>query len=122
MRRRPREQSMVKICLVSHGHPAGNPRLVREADALDAAGFEVMAVTPRFVPRLVPFDREITAPAGWRHEYVDFLDRGRLRWQFVRARRRLSAALSDRLPSDSLVSRACNYANPELGRLAAREQ
>ena len=31
------------ICLVSPGHVASNPRLVKEADALCAAGFHVLA-------------------------------------------------------------------------------
>jgi len=112
---------MVKVCLMSHGHPAGNPRLVREANALHGAGFDVVAITPQFVPRLVPFDREIVVAGGWRHRYVDFLNQSGRRWHFVRARRRIAAALADRVATEALVSRACNYANPELARLAAEE-
>ena len=113
---------MVKVCLISHGHPAGNPRLVREAHALHDAGFDVVVITPRFVPRLVAFDREIVAGAGWRHRCVDLLPGGAGRWQFVRARRRISASLAGLVRSEALVSRACNYANPELARLAADER
>jgi glycosyltransferase involved in cell wall biosynthesis len=113
---------VVKVCLISHGHPAGNPRLVRDADALHEAGFDVVVITPQFVPRLVPFDREIVARAGWRHRYLDFLSGSRHRWHFVRARRRMSASLAGRLRTESLVSRACNYANPELARLAIEER
>jgi glycosyltransferase involved in cell wall biosynthesis len=113
---------MVKVCLISHGHPAGNPRLVREAHALHDAGFDVVVITPRLVQRLVPFDREIVAGAGWRHRCVDLLPGGTGRWQFVRARRRISASLAGLVRSEALVSRACNYANPELARLAAEER
>lgn len=113
---------MVKVCLISHGHPAGNPRLVRDADALHEAGFDVVVITPQFVPRLVIFDREIVARAGWRHRALDFLSGRRQRWHFVRARRRMSAALAAHLPTEALVSRACNYANPELARLAIQER
>lgn len=109
---------MVKICLVSHGHPAANPRMVREADALSGAGYEVSVVTPRFVERWVPFDDRLAAQAQWRHQFVDFL-RKRRSWAYVRARRRLCETLSGAFPTQGFVGRACNYANPELARLAA---
>ena len=33
-----------RVCLVSGGHPSSNPRLVKEADALAAAGYELTVV------------------------------------------------------------------------------
>lgn len=110
---------MVRVCLVSHGHPAANPRMVREADALSGAGYEVSVVTPRFVERWAPFDDRLAAQAAWRYRFVDFLHEHRRSWSYVRARRRLCEALSAVLPTESIVGRACNYANPELARLAA---
>lgn len=111
----------MKICLVSHGHPAANPRLVREADALYGAGHDVSVVTPRFVSRLVPFDREILNAAGWRYRCIDFLDGDPVRWRYIRFRRRVAAFIANTLPSESLVARACNYSNPELARLATEQ-
>lgn len=39
-----------RICLVTPGHLSTNPRLVKEADALAAAGHEVSIVSARFMP------------------------------------------------------------------------
>ncbi|MDH5230958.1 MAG: hypothetical protein OEY38_12910 [Gammaproteobacteria bacterium] len=36
----------IKICLVGPGHVASNPRLVKEADALQQAGYDVRVVAP----------------------------------------------------------------------------
>lgn len=110
---------MMKVCLVSHGHPAANPRMVREADALSGAGYEVLVVTPRFVERWVPFDNRLAAQAAWRYQFVDFLREHGRSWSYVRARRRLCEALSAVLPAEGILGRACNYANPELARMAA---
>lgn len=38
-----------RICLVTPGHLSTNPRLVKEADALAAAGYEVSVVSARFI-------------------------------------------------------------------------
>ena len=51
----------MKICLVSHGHPAANPRMVREAGALVAAGYDVSVATPRFMERWVSYDEHLAA-------------------------------------------------------------
>src|SRR5665213_3279271 len=40
---------MARICLISPGHLSTNPRLVKEADALVAAGHEVSVIVADFV-------------------------------------------------------------------------
>ncbi|MEK6788318.1 MAG: hypothetical protein AABY68_05145 [Pseudomonadota bacterium] len=47
-----------RICLVTPGHLSTNPRLVKEADALSAAGFEVTVVASRFIAWADAADRE----------------------------------------------------------------
>ena len=44
-------ESIVKqrICLVTSGHLSTNPRLVKEADALFSAGYEVSIISSRFI-------------------------------------------------------------------------
>jgi hypothetical protein len=54
------------ICLVSPGNLAANPRLVKEADALQQAGYAVTAVVSDYSPGLRPFDDAIIAGAPWR--------------------------------------------------------
>ncbi len=109
----------MRVCLVSHGPPSANPRLVREADALFEAGCEVFVITTRFVERWVRFDQEMMKSAGWQYRYVNLLRNPTL-WNYVRARRRLAEAAVSWFPMDFLISRACNYANPELANLAAQ--
>lgn len=60
-----------RICLVTPGHLASNPRLVKEADALQAAGYQVHVVAGRYYPALDPQDREIHTTASWSHTVVD---------------------------------------------------
>ncbi len=57
---------MVKrICLVSPGHLASNPRLVKEADALHEAGFAVKVVAGDMTPGVRSLDDKILARATW---------------------------------------------------------
>jgi len=39
---------MAKICIITQLHPSLNPRLVKEADALTEAGYEVSVIAPDF--------------------------------------------------------------------------
>ena len=39
---------MATVCLVTTGHPSTNPRLVKEADALAEAGYDVRVVATKF--------------------------------------------------------------------------
>ncbi|MFB9844077.1 glycosyltransferase family protein [Mucilaginibacter ginsenosidivorans] len=48
-----------KVCLVTPGHIASDPRLVKEATALSAAGYQVYLVFTQHVEELVAYDRRI---------------------------------------------------------------
>lgn len=115
---------MKRICLISHGQPSADPRMVRSADALAAAGFQVSVMTPRFNAKWAPADRRLVERARWRYRFVDFLEGkgARLRWQWVRLRVHGARFLSQGILSEAILSRACNYANPELAALAAGER
>jgi glycosyltransferase involved in cell wall biosynthesis len=54
-----------RICLVSPGHVASNPRLVKEADALCAAGYQVRVVAGDSMAAVRPLDDTILATAPW---------------------------------------------------------
>jgi glycosyltransferase involved in cell wall biosynthesis len=53
------------ICLVSPGHVASNPRLVKEAEALSAAGFNVRVVAADYLSAIRPLDDEVLRGARW---------------------------------------------------------
>lgn len=108
------------ICLVTSGQPSTNPRLVKEADALAEAGYDVRVVAARFAAWADAADREFEG-RPWRVEAVRF---GEVAPRPLRAalalRRRAAGALSDRLPgSAGLAVRALHYVVPELARLAS---
>ena len=60
------------VCLVTPGHVASTPRLVKEADALADAGYRVHVVAGRHFAPADPLDAEILAAAKWTHTRVDY--------------------------------------------------
>lgn len=50
---------MARICLISPGHLSTNPRLVKEADALAGAGYEVALITGDYSPWAREADKTI---------------------------------------------------------------
>lgn len=57
---------MKSICLITPGHLATNPRIVKEADSLHAAGYRVTVITGDFVAWARQADREF-AGRKWTH-------------------------------------------------------
>ena len=55
-----------RICIVSPGNLASNPRVLKEADALHCAGYDVTAVACDYTEELRDFDDAITAKVPWR--------------------------------------------------------
>lgn len=55
----------VSICLISPGHLASTPRLVKAADALNGAGYRVHVVAGRHFPPAEPLDAAILGRARW---------------------------------------------------------
>jgi hypothetical protein len=114
---------MARLCLLSHGQPAANPRLVRDATVLAEAGYNVRVVTAQLLGDLIEHDKTIVNKVKWQHKPVVFSHRsnGTPNWNYIRARRRTTAALASWLPTEGLVARAYGYANPELADIAGKE-
>ncbi len=53
------------VCIVSPGNLASNPRLLKEADALNGAGYDVTAVVCDYTEELRRADDEIAAEVPW---------------------------------------------------------
>jgi len=62
----------VKVCLVTTGQPSTNPRLVKEADALVAAGFDVHVVAAYWTAWAIDADRRLLADKRWELTLVDW--------------------------------------------------
>ena len=54
------------VCIVSPGNLASSPRLLKEADALHGAGYDVTAVVCNYTEALRRFDDEIVADVPWK--------------------------------------------------------
>jgi peptidoglycan/xylan/chitin deacetylase (PgdA/CDA1 family)/glycosyltransferase involved in cell wall biosynthesis len=118
--RPPRTWRKRRICLVTSEHLSMNPRLVKEADALHAAGFEVHTVSCQWMDWQRQEDERLLEKRGWRNHVVDFSRRqapgffwsSRLRHY---AARQIAPLLSRREIDERAVGRVV----PEMTELAA---
>lgn len=107
-----------RICIVTPGHLASNPRVVKEASALHDAGHHVTVVAGDVTPLVRPFDEDLLS---------------RVRWRVIRVGRppvpsrivhRLAARMARLLPDSALPVGVAVRAHSErahaLGKAAAR--
>jgi hypothetical protein len=59
------------VCLITPGHLASAPRVVKEADALAGAGYRVHVVFARTFPPVDALDADILAGAPWEYTRVE---------------------------------------------------
>ena len=59
-----------RICIITSAPICCNPRVVKEADALTTAGFEVRVVASQHVEWVVAWDQELMASRKWKHDPV----------------------------------------------------
>ncbi len=88
---------MKKICIVTTRHISYNPRVLKEADALDAAGYEVVVVTIRNNEWQATFDDELMAQRKWTLRTVKFRrerSEERRYWLYLSLKQRLFLVLS----------------------------
>ena len=111
-----------RVCLVTTTQPSTNPRLVKEADALAEAGFDVCAIGAYRADWACESDARLLASRAWRFTLIDFRREvsPALFWK-TRIRHKAAVSLSGvpllrRVVANSAASRV----TPELAR-AARE-
>lgn len=111
---------MKKLCLIGSGQPSRNPRLVRDANILAEAGYEVLVVTPQIVQRTIIYDEEIIREAKWRYISIDIFQSRvkQIYWNYVRLRHRLAMFLSNWSSNETIIGNACDYFNVELSKIA----
>ena len=116
--------SAARICLVTPGNVASNPRLVKEAQALRGAGYRLRIVAADIIPSLSAYDAGIFADL--RCEYVRVSARRpryrhivRVGWQ--RAARLGMRVLRGRGAGLGLAGWAHHQLSHALGAAAARE-
>jgi hypothetical protein len=109
----------VDICLITPGHVASTPRLVKSADALSEAGYAVHVVAGAPFPPADRLDAEILSTAAWGYSRVRKGTGGAV--FFRKAVRKVARGLvgNSRLALPGLVARAHHAESPSLVRLAA---
>src|SRR4051794_36649247 len=78
-----------RICIVTNAPISQNPRVVKEADALSAAGHDVTVVFAQHADWTRAFDESMVAKASWRAHAVEVWPSGlarRFRSGGIRAR------------------------------------
>lgn len=104
------------VCIVSPGNLSANPRLVKEADALHGAGYDVTAVVSDYSAGLRGFDGGIEARAPWRVVHARRSPRERYVRVAAGAAARLLDSLGARVPV-TVAAHACG--GPVAGLRAA---
>jgi hypothetical protein len=108
------------ICLITPGHVASTPRLVKSADALSEAGYAVHVVAGAPFPPADRLDAEILSTAKWAYTRVDTrTGPGVFEGKALRKLSRLLIRYSGFI-SPGLAARAHHAASPSLVRAAAR--
>ncbi len=84
----------MRICSITPHQLLNNPRIVREAQALAAAGHDVRVIAVRLRPEQSVLDRSLAAGQPWRLEEVN-IERvsGRAAWLISGARQKLAKAV-----------------------------
>lgn len=114
----------MRICSITPHQLLNNPRIVREADALAAAGHDVRVIAVRKLPEQSARDAAIARGRRWRLQTID-LERtspARWRWFATGVRQKAAKALWRRAGRGTRVA-ALAYARtgPETIRLAVGE-
>ena len=87
----------MRVCLLTTGQPSTNPRLVKEADALAGAGFEVRVVYAHWEDWAVRSDQVLLKTRKWSHERVGGDPGGqRVHYAFTRTRHKFSRIVCER--------------------------
>lgn len=113
-----------RVCIVGPNHLANTPRIVKEADALAEAGFDVRVVFSQPHLEAVSQDEELTAFREWRHTSVRWSrENERIRWFLTGIRQHgLQRAPRSLWRIGSVVELAEGRVFPELAAAAAAEE
>lgn len=115
-----------RICVMTANNLATCPRMLKAADALAQAGYQVRVISTQRVAWATAADTALRATRPWRSAMIDY-DRRNSPARYIRtgARARVARALALRLGPErcppSLAARALNRMHSELVRAALTE-
>ena len=112
-----------RICLLTSAHLSYNPRLLKEADALHEAGYDVRVVAMWLQAEKVSWDKQLMASRNWRLETVNACQDnllGYVNWVKGALRQKLYQGSKLLLKTRTGMENAYRPYLPELSQLAAR--
>lgn len=107
---------MARICIVTPGHLASTPRVVKEADALAERGHAVWVVSGRTLVALDPADAAIVQRARWNSKVVNLASGPQ--WK-IRRLAQSTAAIAHAFGLTAASDLANSAATPLLAKAAA---
>jgi glycosyltransferase involved in cell wall biosynthesis len=110
-----------RICLVSPGHVASNPRLVKEANALKDAGYQVRVVVGDYMAEVRVLDETLLSKASWSWVRVKLGTKLIYTLRKIRQKIAQSIAATSWIPTLSVAIWAHHPLSKKLGRVAAAE-
>jgi len=107
------------ICLITPGHLASTPRLLKEADALVDAGYRVHVVAGRHYAPVEPLDEQVINAARWPITRVDYRRGPAVFLRKLRRRLARSLVLSTPFATVNQAARAHHAESLHLGAVAS---
>ncbi|MGQ0456060.1 MAG: glycosyltransferase [Hyphomicrobium sp.] len=107
-----------RVCIVTRNQLGSNPRVVKEADALHEAGFDVTVIAPRTLELVDRRDEALMTRIPWRLDRIDL--RSRSVWLRLRAVQLAARRAYDATGAGSLAARALSPFTPALRHRALR--
>lgn len=84
-------KNKVKVVLVTTGQPSGNPRIVKEADALHEAGYDVTLIYCFFIKWSLEKDLDLLRNISWKYKLIGGSPKkNKLRFYFTKIRYKIS--------------------------------
>jgi glycosyltransferase involved in cell wall biosynthesis len=115
-----------RVCIVTAGHMSTCPRMLKAADAMHGAGYDIRVVSASHTPWAVEADKGLRAARSWRWTVVDY-NRATARVRQIKTGARLRAAQAltrvfgpTNVP-DTVCVHAYSRAHDELVRAVAAE-
>lgn len=116
---------MKRICIITTRHISYNPRVLKEADALYAHGYDVSVVAINNNADQRAFDEELMMARKWRLSTVDFrktIRKEQWKWAFLSIRHKLYSKASRLSLRFGIAERAAEKAFDGLCKLAKKQR
>ncbi len=111
---------MARICIITPGQLGSNPRVVKEANALAAAGHAVVVICTRVLAAVESRDQAVMGTAGFEVQRIAFGQD--LSWRIDRLLQVVAARLFGMFRAHTFADRALSPMTRRLAKAARREQ